>query len=101
MIHEATLGAGMEEEALKKKHTTTLQGMDLIQQVKPWRTIFTHFSCRYMKLAEILPEHQEHKALIAFDHLRIRMSHLDWAYRYLPILEACFAEAEEVSESAD
>lgn len=57
MIHEATLGKGLEEEAAKKKHTTTLEAIELVSKVKPWRTILTHFSCRYMKLAEILPEH--------------------------------------------
>jgi len=29
MIHEATLGAGMEDEAKKKKHTTTLEAINL------------------------------------------------------------------------
>jgi len=87
MIHEATLGAGLEEEAKKKKHTTTLEAINLSVEVKAWRTILTHFSCRYMKLAEILPEHQEHKVMIAFDHLRLSFSHLDWAYKYLPILQ--------------
>jgi ribonuclease Z len=87
MIHEATLGKGLEEEAAKKKHTTTLEAIELVAKVKPWRTILTHFSCRYMKLAEILPEHQEAKVMIAFDHLRLSLSHLDWAYQYLPLLE--------------
>lgn len=90
MIHEATLGSGLEEDALFKKHTTTQQAMELVKQVQPWRAIFTHFSCRYMKLAEILPEHHEFKVLIAFDHLRLSLSQLDWAYKYLPVLEALF-----------
>jgi len=47
LIHEATLESGMEEDALKKKHTTTKEAMEIIEKVKPWRTILTHFSCRY------------------------------------------------------
>jgi ribonuclease Z len=47
LIHEATLESGMEEDALKKKHTTTKEAMEIIRKVKPWRTILTHFSCRY------------------------------------------------------
>ena len=77
MIHEATLGEGMEEDAHKKKHATTRQAIDLVQKVKPWRTILTHFSCRYEKLAEILPEHQTHQVLVAFDHLRLSLSQLE------------------------
>ena len=53
MIHEATLASGMEEDALKKKHTTTGQAIDLVRKINPWRSIFTHFSTRYMKIADI------------------------------------------------
>jgi ribonuclease Z len=98
MIHEATLGAGLEEEALQKKHTTTLQAMQLIDQIKPWRAILTHFSCRYMKLAEILPEHHEKQVLIAFDHMRLKLSHLEFAYKYLDPLSKLFAEDEAEEE---
>jgi hypothetical protein len=47
-----------------------------------------------MKLAEILPEHTEHKVIIAFDHLRLSLSQLEWAYQYLDIFQALFAEPE-------
>ena len=53
MIHEATLGRGMELDAIKKKHTTTDEALNIIMQINPWRSILTHFSCRYMKVAEI------------------------------------------------
>ena len=33
--------------------------------------------------AEILPEHHEKKIMIAFDHMWLKLSHLDWAYKYL------------------
>lgn len=47
LIHEATLEAGMEADAFYKKHTTTKQCVDLVKQIQPWRTVLTHFSCRY------------------------------------------------------
>lgn len=47
MIHEATLGAGMEEDAKLKKHTTTTEALELIKIIQPWRSILTHFSSRY------------------------------------------------------
>lgn len=104
IIHEATLGAGMEAEAESKKHTTTREAIDLIKDCNPWRSILTHFSCRYMKLPEILPDHQDHKVMVAFDHLRLSFKHLEWAYRVVPILEQVFAEdtgSEESKEEDD
>ena len=52
MIHEATLGDGMEEDAIVKKHTTTSQAIRIAQKCNAWRTILTHFSPRYQKIAE-------------------------------------------------
>lgn len=68
-----------------KKHTTTGQAIDIIKEVKPWRSCLTHFSCRYMKVAEILPDHTTHKVMIAFDHLRLKLSDFEWAYHFLEI----------------
>lgn len=95
MIHEATLGAGSEEEALGKKHTTTQQALDLVAQIKPWRSILTHFSCRYQHLSEILPGHTELKVMVALDHLRVSFSHLEFAYKYLDVLQTIFGEEDE------
>ena len=100
MIHEATLAAGMEEEASHKKHTTTQEALDLVKKINPWRSIFTHFSCRYMKIAEVLPGHTEQKVMIAFDHLRFKLSHLEFAYKYVNLLDAVFKE-EEKEKSQD
>ena len=85
IIHEATLQKGMENEACSKKHTTTSEALALIDEIKPWRSILTHFSCRYVKIAEILPEHTKLKVMIAFDHMRLFLKDFEWAYKYLPI----------------
>ena len=47
----------------------------------------THFSCKYMKVAEILPDHHKHKVLIAFDHMRLRLSDFGWAHIYMKLFE--------------
>ena len=59
--------------------------MKLVEQIKPWRTVLTHFSCKYQKVAEILPEYSPLKVLIAFDHMRLRLCDFEWAYKYLPL----------------
>ena len=53
LIHEATLEAGMEEDAAKKKHTTNAQAIEIGKECGVWRTVLTHFSPRYAKIVEI------------------------------------------------
>ena len=54
--------------------------MDIVEKVKPWRTILTHFSSRYQKVGEILPRHKDLKVMIAFDHMRLEVKEFEWAY---------------------
>ena len=53
LIHEATLEAGMEEDAARKKHTTNAQAIQIGKECGVWRTVLTHFSPRYAKIVEI------------------------------------------------
>ena len=85
----------MELDALKKKHATTKEAMDLIDEVQPWRSILTHFSCRYLKVAEISPEHSSKKCMVAFDHLRLRLKDFEWAYKYLETFAECLSNEKE------
>ena len=61
---------------------TTNQSLNLIKEGKPWRSIITHFSPRYDRIGETMPEHSKLKALIAFDFMRVSWSQLDWAWQY-------------------
>lgn len=47
LIHEATLEDALEEDAKKKKHTTTGQAILQGEKMRAWRTVLTHFSPRY------------------------------------------------------
>jgi ribonuclease BN (tRNA processing enzyme) len=42
--------------------------------VGAWRTVLTHFSPRYQKIAEITEKNKETKTMVAFDHMRIKLS---------------------------
>ena len=95
MIHEATLGIGLEEQAIQKKHTCTSQVMELIDKIQPWRTILTHFSPRYQEMPEVLPIHLENKVLVAFDHMRLRLSDLEIAYQFVHIFKQLYDEPAE------
>ena len=87
LIHEATFESNMSQEAKKKKHTTNKEALYIVKKVKPWRTILTHFSSQNNIVPEILAEYNEYKIMLAFDHMRLNLSHFEWAYKYLSILQ--------------
>ena len=60
-----------------------------------YRTILTHFSPRYQKVAEITPAMTDAKAIVAFDHTRVSWSQLEWAYKITPIFDAMLTNEEE------
>ena len=74
LIHEATFDDTLIEDAWAKKHTTTGQAIEIGQKCGVWRTVLTHFSPRYQKIAEITPRNFETKTMVAFDHMQIRLS---------------------------
>jgi len=74
LIHEATFEDSLAEDAKWKKHTTVGQAIEIGQKCKAWRTVLTHFSPRYQKIAEISARNYETKTMVAFDHMRVRLS---------------------------
>ncbi|CAI2384764.1 unnamed protein product [Moneuplotes crassus] len=85
LIHEATLENGLEEDAQKKNHTTTGQAIDIANKMNAWRVCLTHFSSRYVKVSEISEDHFKYKTMNAIDHLRLKLSDFEWAYRTLEL----------------
>jgi ribonuclease Z len=75
------LSDGMEKEALAKNHTTTGQAVEIGVKCKVWRTILTHFSPRFAKVSDITEATIANKVLVTFDHMRVGISQLEWAYR--------------------
>ncbi|CDW79345.1 zinc phosphodiesterase elac [Stylonychia lemnae] len=99
LIHEATFDDALEADAKSKKHTTVGQAIEIARKCKPWRTVLTHFSPRYQKIGEIDKRHQEHRIMVAFDHLRFKLSYLEWAYKFLPIYSNFFTNESTDSEA--
>ena len=91
----------MEEEARAKKHTTTLQALELVKATKPWRAVLTHFSTRYQKIAEVLPEHSDLKVMVAFDHMRVSFEDLENAHEFLEIYSQAFKNEKEDEDSPE
>ena len=88
LIHEATFESDQSTEARKAKHTTNKEAMAIVNRTKPWRTILTHFSAKNSFVPEMLPAYQEKKVMLAFDHMRLNLSHFEWAYKYLPVINS-------------
>jgi hypothetical protein len=98
LIHEATFEDALENDAKWKKHTTIGQAIEIGQKVNAWRTILTHFSPRYQKIAEIADRNFTTKTMVAFDHMRIKLSYFEWAYNMLDIYRKLFNNDDIMGE---
>lgn len=98
LIHEATFEDALENDAKWKKHTTIGQAIEIGKKVNAWRTILTHFSPRYQKIAEIADRNFETKTMVAFDHMRIKLSYFDWAYKMLDIYRKLFTNDDIIGD---
>lgn len=67
LIHEATFDHDMLDRAKARKHTTSEEVISVVNYVKPWRTILTHFSIRNQRMPEVLVEYNDLNILLAFD----------------------------------
>ena len=50
LVHEATFEDGMEEDAVKKRHSTVGEAVKVGNDARAYRTVLTHFSQRYPKV---------------------------------------------------
>ncbi|CAB3406368.1 unnamed protein product [Caenorhabditis bovis] len=92
LVHEATFEDGHEADALKKRHSTMGQAVDVGQKMSARHVILTHFSARYPKVP-VLPEYLDEKRVgVAMDMLRVRFDHLHLLHKLIPIYREIFVE---------
>ena len=91
LIHEATFDDTLRKEAAQKYHSTTSQALSVGKKMSAWRTWLTHFSFRYTKIPEITEDHFHNKAMCANDHMQLRLSDFEWAYKSLDIFRKMFS----------
>ncbi len=98
LIHEATFEDELQDEAIKKKHSTTGEAIQVGAAMGAWRTILTHFSQRYPKIP-VLDEFG-HSVMIAFDLMRVNIKQLSQVPRLLTPIRKLFAEElKDMSEA--
>lgn len=101
LIHEATMEDGLAEDAVKKRHSTTSQAIEVGRSMRAKFTLLTHFSQRYAKIP-LLKEALPTDVGIAFDNMRIQLSKLKRIPQMLPALNLMFTEhVEEMQNRSD
>ncbi|XP_077022161.1 zinc phosphodiesterase ELAC protein 2 isoform X2 [Tamandua tetradactyla] len=98
LIHEATLEDGLEEEAVKKTHSTTSQAIGVGMRMNAEFIMLNHFSQRYAKIPLFSPDFNE-KVGIAFDHMKVCFGDFLTVPKLIAPLKALFAgDLEEMEE---
>jgi len=100
LIHEATFENGMEEDAIKKRHSTTREAIECGIAAGAYRTILTHFSQRYPK-APVFDDHYTERTAVAFDLMRVDMKSLPRLPSLLPAVRALFPDDREEEEEEE
>ncbi|CAI4223781.1 unnamed protein product [Auanema sp. JU1783] len=93
LIHEATFEDGHEADALRKKHSTMGQAVDVGKRMKAKHIILTHFSARYPKVPD-LPSYLDEcgNVSVAMDNLSVRFDHLPLVPKLIPVFREVYQE---------
>ena len=96
LVHEATFENDMDEDAIKKRHSTTRDAVRTGVEARAYRTILTHFSQRYPKIP-VLDESVSERTAVAFDMMRVDFARdLPRLPSLVPAVQAVFLDPEEV-----
>lgn len=98
LIHEATFSDHYEDEAHKKRHSTTNQAIDIRNRMNAKFLILTHFSHRYSKLP-IKSDKSDNRTGIAFDFLTVNPNNLKKTALFRDILDVLYKEDLEYSNN--
>ncbi|XGW29697.1 hypothetical protein V3C99_009052 [Haemonchus contortus] len=93
LIHEATFEDGHEADALRKKHSTMGQAVEIGRKMRARNVILTHFSARYPKVPA-LPAYLEKSGNVgvAMDNLSVRFDQLALVPKLIPIFREVYQE---------
>lgn len=91
LIHEATFSDHYEDEANKKRHTTTNQAIQIRDRMNAKFLILTHFSGRFAKLP-LKSDRFDDRTGVAFDFLTLNANNLKKSAFFKDILEIMYKE---------
>ena len=99
LVHEATFENGMEDEAIKKRHSTTSEAVRTGIDARVYRTILTHFSQRYPKIPVFDGSYTE-RTSVAFDLMSVDFANLPALPKLLPAVRSLFDGDETLAHEA-
>ena len=98
LIHEATFDDDREGDAVKKRHSTRAEAIDVRRRMGAYRTLLTHLSQRYAR--DPLIGASEGEWLVAFDLLMVELRDLPALGGYAGPIAAFFRGEREAVERA-
>ncbi|CCF59447.1 hypothetical protein KAFR_0H00380 [Kazachstania africana CBS 2517] len=100
LIHEATLDNDLVEDAIKKRHCTINEAINVSNMMEVDKLILTHFSQRYPKAPQLDNniEIQAKEYCFAFDGMIVNYATLGGQKAILPMLNKVFLEEKESTE---
>jgi hypothetical protein len=96
LIHEATFEAPLQEHAIKKKHSTTAEAMDVAKRMQVEYVILTHFSQRYPKAVDLEVEKGAPPFCTAFDGMHIDSGMFPYMAPVFQATQSLLHEDEEI-----
>lgn len=90
LIHEATFEDNLSDHAIRKRHSTVLEAIDVGLQMRAQFVVLTHFSQRYPQ-AVTLDASRYKNVCTAFDGMVVRGCELESLGRTLPFLGSAFS----------
>lgn len=97
LIHEATFSEHFEDEAVKKRHSTSEQAIEIRDKMDAKFVILTHFSNRFSKIP-LRPNKFDDRVGIACDHMRLHRDTLKKSSLFFHVLEVLYNEDLKTSK---
>ncbi|KAK3815639.1 MAG: beta-lactamase-like protein [Linnemannia elongata] len=102
LLHEATFEDDMEEEALKKRHSTTKEAIMVGEGMEAKHTLLTHFSQRYPKIPRFDADDKSTIIGICFDLMSVKFGEIEHLAKFLPALEVLYSpQSDEAKEGEE
>ncbi|KAG0341979.1 tRNAse Z trz4, mitochondrial, partial [Podila humilis] len=102
VLHEATFEDDMLDQAIKKRHSTTCEAIDVAQSMGAQAVLLTHFSQRYPKVPQFDPRGREKLAIgICFDLMTIRLGDIWRLQKFAPALAVLYGNDGEGNDETN
>ncbi|CAF0729062.1 unnamed protein product [Brachionus calyciflorus] len=97
LIHECTFDDAYKDEAIRKRHSTIGEALDISHRMNAKSTIMTHFSLRYGKLTKIDDINRDNVGM-AFDFMSVSENNFKDLNAILKDVKVAFKEHVDVIE---